>query len=267
MKKLLFILGLILATILAYYCVSKDSINIQADISSRLAGKMSGAGLPEGVSYDVNGRDVTLTGFVGDEGMKSSLGKAAMSLYGVRVVDNQIKVKEAVVAVVEEPKPMPIPVPEPVYIAPEPVVVETVEIAPEPETVLEVIAEPTIIVDACQDELASMLSTEKINFDSGKATIKSGSYALLNRLVSAAKGCSNSVISVHGYTDSSGDLEANRQLSLKRAKSVGRYFIAKGVAQEIRVVGNGPNDPIADNATPEGRAQNRRIEFQVYKTN
>ena len=267
MKKILFILGLILAVILAYYCVNKDSKMIQGDISSRLAGKMSGANLPEGVSYAVDGRDVVLTGFVGDDATKSRLGKAAMSLYGVRVVDNQIKVKEQVVAVIQEPEPMLIPEPEPVFVVPEPVEVETIEYAPEPETVLEVVSEPTFVVDACQDDLARMLQTEKINFDSGKATIKSGSHGLLNRLANAAKTCTNSVISVHGYTDSSGELEANRQLSLKRAKAVGRYIMSKGVRQEIRVVGNGPNDPVADNDTPEGRAQNRRIEFRVYKTN
>ena len=277
MKKLLFLLGLIAAALLAYYCVSGDSKKIQSDISSRLAGKMNNAGLPDGISYAVDGRDVVLTGFVGDQETKSEIGKTALSLYGVRVVDNQIKVKEAVVAVIEEPKPMPVPEPifapepEPVFTMPEPLpettFVETVEIAPEPEVVLEVISEPEPVIDACQNDLAAIMETEKINFDSGRDTIKSGSYGLLNRLAVAAKKCEEAVISIHGYTDSSGDMEANRQLSLRRAKSVGRYFITKGVAQEIRVVGNGPNDPVADNETPEGRAQNRRIEFRVYKTN
>ena len=262
MKKLLLIVGLILAALLAFYCTLGDAKKIDGDITSRLSGKMAGVNLP-GVNADVNGRDVTLTGIVESESLKKEAEQTAKSLYGVRVVDNQLTVKAPVIAVIEEPafQPEPLPFPEPEVVAePELVVNDIIE----PELLLEpVIAEPVMV--ACQNDLAQLLEAEKINFASSRATIKQGSYGLLNRLATAAKECKDAVISINGYTDSSGDLEGNRQLSLSRAKSVGRYLMSKGVRQEIRVVGHGPNDPIADNATSDGRAQNRRIEFKVFK--
>lgn len=143
--------------------------------------------------------------------------------------------------------------------------VEEVEpVQPEPEAIAEVI-EPAKIVDECQGEFAALLEKEKINFALGSATIQSSSYKLLNRIANAAKECKDSVITIHGYTDSSGDVNANIKLSLARTKSVGKYLIGKGVRQEIRVIGNGPKDPIATNDTDEGRAKNRRIEFKVLK--
>jgi len=118
---------------------------------------------------------------------------------------------------------------------------------------------------ACEYDLTSLLHGNKINFDSGRATIKSKSYNLLDRMVVAAKNCdSSTIITINGYTDNVGDFEANRKLSLQRARAVGQYMLKRGVAKKVKVVGHGSNDPIADNDTEEGRAQNRRIEFKVY---
>ncbi len=116
---------------------------------------------------------------------------------------------------------------------------------------------------ACQNKLSNMMADQKINFDSGRSTIKSNSYGLLNKLVAQVKNCENVVVHIHGHTDSSGDATVNRALSLKRAKSVGRYMISKGVRKEIRVVGHGASQPIASNDTEAGKAQNRRIEFKI----
>ena len=118
---------------------------------------------------------------------------------------------------------------------------------------------------ACEYDLTSLLHGNKINFDSGRATIKSKSYNLLDRMVVAAKNCdSGTIITINGYTDNVGNFEANRKLSLRRARAVGQYMLKRGVAKKVKVVGHGSNDPIADNDTEEGRAQNRRIEFKVY---
>lgn len=133
------------------------------------------------------------------------------------------------------------------------------------EVVQEVAQEDVIITDACEEKLASLISAEKINFDTGSATIKSSSYALLDKIVAEAKKCDDSTIQVHGHTDASGNKATNRLLSHARAKSVGRYLLTKGVAKEVRIFGHGANMPIADNATEEGRAKNRRIEFKVVK--
>ena len=71
-------------------------------------------------------------------------------------------------------------------------------------------------------------------------------------------------INVNGYTDSTGSADYNEQLSQRRANSVGNYLIQSGVgANRISAVGFGESNPIASNSTPEGRAQNRRVEVQI----
>ena len=118
---------------------------------------------------------------------------------------------------------------------------------------------------ACEDDLTSLMWNNKILFDSAKATIQSKSYALLDKLVVAAKNCDkNTIIAINGYTDNEGDAEYNRKLSLDRARAVGKYMLKRGVAKRVKVVGNGENSPIASNDTEDGKAQNRRIEFRVF---
>lgn len=125
--------------------------------------------------------------------------------------------------------------------------------------------EGTAVTDACEEKLMALVNAEKINFDTGSATIQASSYPLLDKIVVEAKKCKGATIQVHGHTDSSGNKATNRLLSHARAKSVGRYMLTKGVAEEVRIFGHGANNPIADNATEEGRAKNRRIEFKVIK--
>lgn len=287
MKKFLLMIGFIAAVLLAYYCLNDHSTKIQADISSRLTTALQGQNLPNNINADVSGRDVTLAGSVSSEDSKIRAGQVAKNLYGVRVVNNNINVVE--------PPPMDQPIEQPMVkenpsfdldiLTPPMPEIEAPEMAMPEVPEMPTIQEPEIVVqaedlvietpapemkivevkDACQDDLMAMLNNEQINFTSGSATIQRNSYGLLNRISAAAKKCNNSVITINGYTDNSGNLEANTRLSLARAKSVGKYLISKGIRQEIRVVGNGPNNPIADNATAEGRGKNRRIEFKVVK--
>ena len=71
-------------------------------------------------------------------------------------------------------------------------------------------------------------------------------------------------VEVSGHTDSTGSTTANQTLSQTRAKSVVDYLVAHGVAQSrITSTGYGGTKPVASNATEEGRAKNRRIEFRV----
>jgi len=72
------------------------------------------------------------------------------------------------------------------------------------------------------------------------------------------------VIQVAGHTDSTGSHAYNMKLSEQRASSVRNYLAGRGVpAQRMHTVGAGPDHPVADNATPEGRAQNRRVEITI----
>jgi OOP family OmpA-OmpF porin len=71
-------------------------------------------------------------------------------------------------------------------------------------------------------------------------------------------------VTLEGHTDSVGSVEYNQRLSERRANAVRQYLIEKGIASSrIRVVGYGKLRPIADNKTDDGRAINRRVEFEV----
>jgi len=72
-------------------------------------------------------------------------------------------------------------------------------------------------------------------------------------------------LAVTGYTDSNGPAAYNLDLSQRRAKSVGDYLVAEGVGVEVTTQGKGEEDPVADNATSEGRAKNRRVVIDVIR--
>ena len=79
-----------------------------------------------------------------------------------------------------------------------------------------------------------------------------------------SKGASVVDVDVIGHTDSIGSEEYNQQLSLRRATSVKDYIVTKGVDPSIiDVSGKGESQPVADNSTKEGRAQNRRVEVRI----
>ncbi|MBF6057245.1 MULTISPECIES: OmpA family protein [Thiomicrorhabdus] len=71
-------------------------------------------------------------------------------------------------------------------------------------------------------------------------------------------------LAIQGYTDSQGSEAYNMELSQKRADAVKAYLVSKGIAAErMAAVGEGESNPVADNSTPEGRAQNRRVELAL----
>ena len=103
-----------------------------------------------------------------------------------------------------------------------------------------------------------------IEFETGKATIKTKSHALLNQIAKTFIENSNYIIEVQGHTDNVGKAEMNQNLSNNRAKAVMNYLISKGVpAERMTAVGYGPDVPVADNNTKAGRQKNRRVEFKI----
>jgi len=76
----------------------------------------------------------------------------------------------------------------------------------------------------------------------------------------------SSTFLVEGHTDSRGSAEMNQDLSAQRATSVRDYLISQGVSPDrIKAVGRGLNEPVANNDTAEGRANNRRVEVVVQQ--
>jgi len=74
----------------------------------------------------------------------------------------------------------------------------------------------------------------------------------------------NSLVDVMGHTDSTGAESYNLDLSRRRAEAVSNYLVSRGVSRaRLATVGYGEQYPVADNTTPEGRAQNRRVEIRI----
>jgi outer membrane protein OmpA-like peptidoglycan-associated protein len=101
-----------------------------------------------------------------------------------------------------------------------------------------------------------------ITFETAKSNINPGFQGVLDGVAEVLKEYKDTSIEISGHTDSRGKMEANQVLSKQRADSVAQFLRQKGVAaNRITTVGYGPSQPIADNATEEGRAQNRRVEI------
>lgn len=105
-----------------------------------------------------------------------------------------------------------------------------------------------------------------LNFETGRATIQPGSYSTLNKLADHLKRKKGLKILIAGHTDNIGNAAANVRLSKDRANAVRAYLLKKGLsAARISTKGYGMDRPIADNATPQGRAENRRTEIQIIE--
>ncbi len=103
-----------------------------------------------------------------------------------------------------------------------------------------------------------------VAFEVGSSRLSARAMTVLANVAKVLADYRFSVISIHGHTDDSGDAAQNQSLSEQRALAVSRQLIAEGVtADRILVVGHGAANPVAPNATAEGRVQNRRIEVQV----
>lgn len=119
---------------------------------------------------------------------------------------------------------------------------------------------------ACQAGFDALMAASQISFDSGKATISRQSGQTLDKIMTVAEKCATFVIEVHGHTDAAGDRETNIGLSKARAGAVKAYMVQSGFPDDaLKIIGFGPDVPIADNATLSGRAANRRIEFKIVK--
>ncbi len=104
-----------------------------------------------------------------------------------------------------------------------------------------------------------------IKFDVNKATLKPESMGPINRIYKLMKKQPGLKFSVEGHTDSDGDDAFNMKLSKARAKTVMNKLIAMGIAKSrLKYTGYGESKPIDNNSTPEGKANNRRVEFVKF---
>lgn len=104
----------------------------------------------------------------------------------------------------------------------------------------------------------------KVLFGSDVESLNSPSTEIVERIGKALLGVGIERVRVDGHTDASGKDSYNEQLSLRRAKSVGKVLIAVGMKEEnIQLRGLGSSEPVTSNDTPEGRTENRRVSIVV----
>ncbi|APR69681.1 OmpA family protein [Acinetobacter haemolyticus] len=118
------------------------------------------------------------------------------------------------------------------------------------------LAEQKVIDDALKDRI--------IEFESGSAILTEAGKRILDEMAVALNKVGGKQVKIIGHTDSSGDASRNVILSKERAVAVQDYLVSKNIATDrLSTEGKGSSEPIADNATADGRRKNRRIEFEV----
>ncbi|MBJ9985762.1 OmpA family protein [Acinetobacter sp. S40] len=116
------------------------------------------------------------------------------------------------------------------------------------------------------DGSVGLVMPGNITFDTNKSNIKPNFYSTLNKVAQTLAEDNKSAILVTGYTDSTGNDSINIPLSQARAQAVASYLSGQGVSSaRINAQGYGSANPIASNATADGREQNRRVEISIYE--
>jgi OOP family OmpA-OmpF porin len=118
------------------------------------------------------------------------------------------------------------------------------------------------VVAAPQDEV--IVLSDKVLFDFNSSTLTPAANQVLADISKRLTDSAIIGVLVKGHTDSVGSEAFNQQLSQRRADSVAAFLVSQGVAADkLHTEGHGEGQPVADNATDEGRAQNRRVEIVV----
>ena len=128
----------------------------------------------------------------------------------------------------------------------------------------EVVVQDTIVYSGETIQKGDTIIMENLYFDTDKSTIRSISDASLNELATLLQTHPTMKITLVGHTDNTGQAEYNMRLSKARVESVKNELMKRGIdGSRVNTVGKGMTEPIADNKTKEGRAQNRRVEIII----
>ncbi len=251
------ILGLIGLSALYWWAKESRAEFIENDLSIKSNSLLSDQQVG-GVIVNMDGRDAILTGTVETEERSQEIETIIASLAGIRIVDNQLEIiskpiieakpiEEAEIA--EQPQPMS-------------------EIAEDPQPQVALVQEPEQILteEEAVEGLLQTLDLSGITFLFGSDEITAEGIVILNDVVRILNQHPEFDIAIEGHTDNTGDKNLNLELSQQRAASVMNYLISQGIQSErLNATGYGESKPIASNDTAEGRATNRRIDFEVTR--
>jgi len=121
-------------------------------------------------------------------------------------------------------------------------------------------------VDIKGCEIKEEISLEGVNFESNSDRLLPGAEGILNDAAATLNKNPTIKVEVAGHTDSVGAAEYNESLSARRAQTVHDYLVSNGVSVDrMSVRGYGESQPIADNGTAAGRAQNRRVVLRIVE--
>jgi NitT/TauT family transport system substrate-binding protein len=125
---------------------------------------------------------------------------------------------------------------------------------------------PTEYREPAKNAVPIATQRRSIYFDTDSANMGLDSRAVVDEIGVFMKAYGNTVVDIDGNTDGTGSRGHNVQLSRERAEAVKRYLVEKYnfPPERMRAVGNGPDRPVADNSTLEGREKNRRTDIKVY---
>ena len=124
----------------------------------------------------------------------------------------------------------------------------------------------TFLDKGAASDLPKTYVFDNLNFVSGSTQLTPESTSTVTALATILNAYPSAAVELAGYTDSTGDVESNRKLSLDRANAVRDQLVTAGVsADRITAQGYGQDRPVASNDTETGRAQNRRLELTVTK--
>jgi len=127
------------------------------------------------------------------------------------------------------------------------------------------IEKDTVLEVKSDVKVGDKITLKNINFENGHYYITPESFSELNKLAAYLLRHPTMEIRINGHSDTGGLLWKNQKLSEQRARTVFEYLIGKGVQNKMYFKGFGTSQPIAPNDTDIGRAQNRRVEFEIIK--
>jgi OOP family OmpA-OmpF porin len=153
--------------------------------------------------------------------------------------------------------PAPAPAPQP---APPPAAAPAPIAPPPPTPAPKPMAKPKPVAE-------KITFAADVLFDFDKATLKPEGKTKMDELASKVRDMNLEVVIAIGHTDSIGADEYNQRLSVRRAESVKAYMVSKGIEpNRVYTEGKGEKQPVASNATRDGRQKNRRVEIEVIGT-